>query len=57
MDRWEMLDTVIRTKGFEDANTIYFATLVADSSEADYAIATAYDNIMTGDMDFDEDED
>lgn len=56
MDRWEMLDTVIRTKGFEDADTIYFATLVADSNEADYAIATAYDNIMTGDMDFDEED-
>ena len=57
MDRWEMLDTVMRTKGLEDADTIYFATLVVNPNEADYAIADAYDNIMTGDMDFDEDED
>lgn len=57
MDRWEMLDVVIRTKGFEDEDTIYFATLVANPNEADYAIADAYDNIMTGDMNFDEDED
>ena len=54
MDRWEMLNTVIRTKGFEDEDTIYFATLVANPNEADYAIADAYDNIMTGDMNFDE---
>lgn len=56
MDRWEMLDTVIRTKGFEDEDTIYFATLVANSNEADYAIADAYENIMTGEMDFDEED-
>ena len=57
MDRWEMLDMVIRTKGFENENTIYFATLVANSNETYYAISIAYKNIMTGEMDFDEDED
>ena len=55
--REEMLDAVIRLKGFEDKDTIYFAQLVANPNEADYAIKIAYNNIMTGDFDFDKGED
>ncbi len=56
MDRWEMLDVVMRTKGLEDADTIYFATLVVNPDETDHAITIAYCNIMTDDTDFDEED-
>lgn len=46
MNREEIMDTVMRTRGFEDKYTIAFCTLCEDTTVADDIIIKAFVNVM-----------
>lgn len=46
MNREEMMNTVMRTRGLEDEYTIAFCTLCEDTTVADDVIVRAFVNVM-----------